>query len=169
MSVVGWGLWPFCAAALLEEQGSAFDHEETLVKAGKYRSENKPSVTALCFGDFYFEVSVVIVRTRSSSIPVMCSPVFHPLPPFWLITVHLLHVSSSHCHPCVVVLSLCVSVGEFSLCQFVGSLSVTFLFLSPTAIHWKQFQNKAGNSNFRIRTTNNTEQWQSQWITTQNA
>lgn len=35
MFVVGRGLWPFCAAALLEEEGGTFDHEEALAEAGK--------------------------------------------------------------------------------------------------------------------------------------
>lgn len=35
MFVVGRGLWPLCAAALLEEEGGSFDHEEALAEAGK--------------------------------------------------------------------------------------------------------------------------------------
>lgn len=37
MFVVGRGLWSLCAAALLEEEGGSFDHEEALTKAGKRR------------------------------------------------------------------------------------------------------------------------------------
>lgn len=37
MFVVGRGLWPLCAAALLEEEGGSFDHEEALAEAGKHR------------------------------------------------------------------------------------------------------------------------------------
>lgn len=35
MFVVGRGLWSLCVAALLEEEGSSFDHEEALTEAGK--------------------------------------------------------------------------------------------------------------------------------------
>lgn len=35
MFVMGWGLWPLCAATLLEEEGGSFDHEEALAEAGK--------------------------------------------------------------------------------------------------------------------------------------
>lgn len=40
MFVVGRGLWPFCAAALLEEEGGTFDHEEALAEAGKHTSDD---------------------------------------------------------------------------------------------------------------------------------
>lgn len=33
MFVVGRGLWPLCAAALLEEEGGSFDHKEALTEA----------------------------------------------------------------------------------------------------------------------------------------
>lgn len=35
MFVVGRGLWSLCVAALLEEEGGSFDHEEALTEAGK--------------------------------------------------------------------------------------------------------------------------------------
>lgn len=38
MFVVGRGLWSLGIAALLEEEGGSFDHEEALTKAEKCRS-----------------------------------------------------------------------------------------------------------------------------------
>lgn len=41
MFVVGRGLWSLCAAALLEEEGGSFDHEEALAEAGGRKEEER--------------------------------------------------------------------------------------------------------------------------------
>lgn len=41
MFVVGRGLWSLCAAALLEEEGGSFDHEEAFAEAGGRKKQRK--------------------------------------------------------------------------------------------------------------------------------
>ena len=71
MFVVGRGLWSLCVAALLEEEGSSFDHEEALTEAGKRKrwkinSGLKKAIKEVFF--FFLQCGVDICSTLSHPV-----------------------------------------------------------------------------------------------------